>query len=185
MLFIHLTPTGNNVDGKVADLQLSYRLPGSSEIITQKITLAYPHDPAELRSETYLSAPEMAERFAMYNVFLGLRFATRSTDLGCAMVALNRTKEEALRWNTTHEDPDITADVALIDMYLANIAAHGGTNIEDSLAQCGADGIYDDEDYGYDGGHDHHHGCAVGGNPGSLVVIALVAAVTVRRRRRR
>jgi Ca-activated chloride channel family protein len=185
MLFIHLTPTGNNVDGKVADLQLSYRLPGSSEVITQQITLAYPHDPAELRSETYLSAPEMAERFAMYNVFLGLRFATRTTVLGCAMVALNRTKEEALRWNTTHEDPDITADVALIDMYLANIEAAGGTIIEDSLAQCGADGIYDDEDYDYEGGHDHHHGCAAGGNPGSLVVIALAGVLTVRRRRRR
>lgn len=185
MLFIHLTPTGNNVDGKVADLELSYRLPGTSEIITQQITLAYPHDPAEVPAETYLSAPEMAERYAMYNMFLGLRFATRSTDYdyGCAISALQRTRTAAEAWNATHEDPDITADLALLDMFIANLEANGGVAYDDSLAQCGADGLYDDG--GYHGGHDHHHGCAAGGNPRALVVIALAGVLAVRRRRRR
>jgi Ca-activated chloride channel homolog len=184
MLFIHLTPTGNNVDGKVADLELSYRLPGSAQIVTQKITLAYPHDPAETPSETYLSAPEMAERYAMYNVFLGLRFATQTYDFNCATAALQTTKASALAWNTTHEDPDISADVALIDMYIANLRTHGATASETSLATCDADNPYGDDGY-YEGGHDHQHGCSAGGNPRALLVVALAGMLAIRRRRRR
>jgi MYXO-CTERM domain-containing protein len=183
MLFIHLTPTGQNVDGKVADLQLSYRLPGSSQVITQKITLAYPNDPSETPSETYLSAPEMAERYAMYNVFLGLRFATQAYDYNCATAALRATKAAAMAWNTTHEDPDITADIALIDTYIANLRTHGATS-ESALDNCGADNPYGD-DIIDDGGHDHHHAaCSAGGNPRSLVVIVLAGLVAIRRRRR-
>ncbi|HEY5922489.1 MAG TPA: VWA domain-containing protein [Kofleriaceae bacterium] len=184
MLFVHLTPTGNNVDGKVADLELSYRLPGSSQIVTQKITLAYPNDPAETPTETYLSAPEMAERYAMYNMFLGLRFATKSTDYNCATTALQATKSNAATWNLTHEDPDITADIALIDMYIANLRTHGAAG-ESTLTTCGADNPYgDDEDYYGEHGHHHAH-CSAGGNPRSLVVIALAGLLTLRRRRRR
>src|SRR5262249_38208866 len=39
MLFIHIDPTGNNPDGKVADLTLTYHLPGSAQIIAQSVTL--------------------------------------------------------------------------------------------------------------------------------------------------
>jgi Ca-activated chloride channel homolog len=195
MLFIRLTPSGaGGADGKVADIQLSYRLPGSSEIVAQKLTLAYPHDPAEAPAiETpYLSAPEIAERYAMFNVFVGLRFATRAvSDHGiaagdCSIVALERTKAEAAKWNLTHEDPDIAADIRLIDMFLANLRAHGATVIESSLAVCGADDLYGEGDGHGEYGHGHHHaGCSAGGNPRSLVVIVLAALVAVRRRRRR
>jgi Ca-activated chloride channel family protein len=183
MLFIHLTPTGHNEDGKVADLELSYRLPGSSQIITQQITLAYPHDPAETPSETYLSAPEMAERYAMYNVFLGLRFATQAYDLQCASAALQATRAAAATWNTTHEDPDITADLALIDMYLANLRAQGASEGDSSLATCGADNPYG-EGFG-EGGPDHQYACSAGGNPRGVLVIALAGAAALRRRKRR
>lgn len=179
MLFIHLTPTGNNTDGKVADLELSYRLPGSSQIITQKLTLAYPSDPAETPTETYLSAPEMAERYAMYNVFIGLRFATQQYDYNCAVAALQATKASATAWNQTHEDPDITADLALIDLYIANLRANGAYEAEPSLATCGADHPYGDDVYEYD-----HYACSAGGNPRGLVVIALAAVLATRRRRR-
>lgn len=190
MLFIRLTPSGNNSDGKVADLELSYRLPGSSEIITQRLTLAYPHDPGAVPTDTYLSAPEMAERYAMYNTFLGLRFATRaaSRDYGCAIVALEQTKAAATAWNANHEDPDIAADIALIDLFIANLYAHGGSTVsEPSLAHCGAGDLYDDGVYDdYEGGHGHHHAaCSAGGNPRALVVIALAGLLAMRRRRGR
>jgi Ca-activated chloride channel homolog len=182
MLFIHLTPTGLNEDGKVADLELTYRLPGSSEVLTQQITLAYPHDPAETPSETYLSTPEMAERYAMYNVFLGLRFATQMADFNCATAALQTTRTNAMTWNATHEDPDITADLALIDMYIANLRTHGATAGATSLDTCGADDPYGDDYYD---GHDHQHGCSAGGNPRALLVVALAGMLVIRRRRRR
>ncbi len=83
-----------------------------------------------------------------------------------------------------HEDPDITADVALIDLYLANLRAHGATG-DSSLSTCGADHPYGEDDGFYEGGHDHHYACSAGGNPRSLVVVALAGILAVRRRRRR
>jgi Ca-activated chloride channel family protein len=187
MLFIRLTPTGQrSADGKVADLELSYRLPGSSQIITQRITLAYPHDPAELPIDTYLSAPEMAERYAMFNTFLGLRYATQSYDFNCAVAALQATRSNAVAWNQRHEDPDIAADLMLIDMYIANLRAHGATASEPTLSSCaGADNPYGDEVIDdYEGGHGHQHACSAGGNPRSLLVVVLAGLVALRRRRR-
>ncbi|HEY5946949.1 MAG TPA: VWA domain-containing protein [Kofleriaceae bacterium] len=184
MLFVHLTPTGANVDGKVADLELTYRLPGSSEVITQQITLAYPNDPSETPSETYLSTPEMAERYAMYNVFLGLRFATQLYDFNCATAALQATRASAVSWNATHEDPDITADIALIDMYIANLRTHGATASEPVLSECaGADNPYGDDVSG--GEQDYQYACSAGGNPHSLLVVSLAGLLAFRRRRRR
>jgi MYXO-CTERM domain-containing protein len=183
MLFIHLKPTGNNVDGKVADLKLTYRLPGSSEVHTDTVTLAYPDDPSETPAETYLSQPEMAERYAMYNIFLGLRFATQTYDPSCAAAELVSTRASAVAWNQTHEDPDIQADIDLIDLYLTNLRAHGATG-DTSLATCGADDPYGDNDpyYGDDYEYDQV-ACSAGGNPQGLLVI-LVGLGLARRRRR-
>jgi len=183
MLFIHLTPTGNNVDGKVADLKLTYRLPGSSEVITQNVTLAYPNDPSEIPADTYLSAPEMAERYAMYNIFLGLRFATESYDNNCAAAALNSIKSNATTWNATHEDPDIAADLQLIDLYLTNLHTYGAAG-ETTLDTCsgasdpyGNDGMYYGDDYS-------GAACSAGGNSRGLLPILLAVGIVIRRRRR-
>lgn len=188
MIFIELTPTGANVDGKVAELYLTYRLPGTTETITEHITLAYPFDPAETPAETYLSKPEMAERYAMYNLFLGLRIATNAYDRSCAAAALEAARANAVTWNATREDPDIAADIELIDLYLANLAEHGTAYAAD-LASCGFDDIYtNDPSYGggYHGhGDDHVHGCSATGNSSRGLVIVLIGlAFAVRRARR-
>lgn len=183
MLFIQLTPTGNNVDGKVSDLTLTYRLPGTSEQITETVTLAYPHEPSETPAETYLSVPEMAERYAMYNVFLGLRFATMAYDASCATAALRATRTAAEAWNATHEDPDIAADIELIDMYIGNLAEQAGT-YEASLSSCGADDPYGEDGHYYGGDDQHAYGCSASGNSRGLVLVLFAAAFVARRRRR-
>ncbi len=186
MIFIQLSPTGNNIDGKVADLELSYRLPGTTETITDRITLAYPNDPSETPAETYLSKPEMAERYAMYNLFLGLRFATNQYDRACAAAALNVARSNAVAWNAAHEDPDIALDIELIDLYLANLREYG-TTYEANIATCSTDGLYtNDPSYGgYAYGDDHVHGCSATGKPSrGLVIVLFAAAFAVRRRRR-
>ncbi len=182
-IFINLTPTQDNVDGKVADIKLSYRLPGSTETVTETITLAYPADGTETPAETYLSRPEMAERYAMYNVFLGLRFATRAYDRSCAAAALSATRANAMTWNATHEDPDIAGDIQLIDMYLANLREYG-TTTDAALASCGAENPYENEGGYYHDDH-AHMGCSTTGKSSrSLVIVLLAAMVAVRRRRR-
>jgi len=189
MLFIHLAPL-EGLPGKVADLTLSYRVPGSLDRISQTVALDYGRDPRTTPDTPYLSVPEMAERFAMYNTYLGLRAATRATDLGCARAVLRATRAGALAWNQHHEDPDIAADVALIDQYLANLAERGGA-VERPLASCPTAAGPGDlplpyEPYPIDDTVDHHRGlyCSAGSPAGGLP-IALAALAAVRRRRRR
>ncbi|MBC7978618.1 MAG: VWA domain-containing protein, partial [Myxococcales bacterium] len=114
MIFIHVTPIAGNT-GRVANVKLSYRLPNSPERIYQSISLDYTSDPEITPEQPYLSSPEMAERFGMYNLFLGLRAALLSYDPGCAMAALGATRAAATAWNQAHEDPDIAADLMLLD----------------------------------------------------------------------
>ncbi len=185
MIFIHLDPTGmNGPDGTVATIKVTYRLPGTAETLTETITLAYPHEPSETPAETYLSVPEMAERYAMYNVFLGLRFATRTYDASCATAALRATRGAAAAWNASHEDPDIAADIELMDMYLGNLDERAAA-YETDLSSCGADDPYGTDPSGYHYGDDQHvHGCSAGGNPRGLVLVLLAAGFVIRRTRR-
>ena len=116
MLFIHIDPTGVNPDGKVADLTLTYRVPGSADVkiadhhaaATRTIRTRRPTMP-------YLSQPEMAPRFAMYNMFLGFRTAVQNPNYNCARSRCARCRPSATAWNTTHENADIAADLTLVD----------------------------------------------------------------------
>jgi Ca-activated chloride channel family protein len=187
MLFIHLDPTAMNFDGKVADLTLNYKLPGSGQVITQTVTLNYNNE----TGDPYLSQPEMAPRYAMYNMFLGFRAAVTDTNYNCATVALRATRTAAAAWNVTHEDPDIAADLTLIDKYLANLKTHGATAGEtttfDTCHNYG-NGYGGNDGGDYYGGNDYHDGgyacSSTGRAPGAAFVIGLACLVAVRRRRR-
>ena len=183
MLFIHLDPIAGNT-GRVADLTLSFRVPGSSTPITQTVSLDYSRDPSETPADPYLSMPEMAERYAMYNMFLGFRLATKLESPGCAVAALEATRANAATWNATHEDPDLAADITLADQYLANLRAHGAP-AEQPLNGCadatdpyqpGGNGL------GYEGNQHVVYACSAGGAGGGLPIA--LALLLVRRRRR-
>lgn len=190
MIFIHLEATAD-ASANIADLKLSYRAPGSTEITTETVTLDYAADPHETPADPHLSSIEMAERYAMYNLFLGLRFATRSADHACQAAALIATQRSAIAWNERHPDPDIAADLVLVDQYLANLRALGvsaATEVE--LASCPqAEDPYFPEP-GVDDGYGHDHGHATGmycasSTPGAGWLVMLGAVLVVVRRRRR
>ncbi|HEX2685146.1 MAG TPA: VWA domain-containing protein [Kofleriaceae bacterium] len=192
MIFIHLTPIAGNT-GRVADVTLSFRTPGSQERVSQTVSLDYAKDPGETPEQPYLSTPEMAERFAMYNTFLGIRAATQSYDPDCAMAVLNATRAGATAWNLSHEDPDIAADVMVIDQYLANLRAHGGAaaDSERPVSTCPiANEPYEPGPLPGDQVpiDDYPRGpmaCAAGGGSGGLpILFAALAAIGIRRRRR-
>ena len=188
MIFIHLEPTGD-ASSKVADLKISYRAPGQTERISQSVSLDYAAAPLETPADPYLSGPEMAERYAMYNLFLGLRQATKSYDLNCAAAALNATRLNAAAWNLHHEDPDTAADLMLIDQYLANLRAHGATaEGTANLGSCpqATDPYYPDGGSGYP--HDVHPPvmmCSSGKASAGWLVMLGAVLFSVRRRRRR
>src|SRR6185503_6374183 len=173
----------------------SFRTPGSPERVSQTVALDYTSDPALTPEETYLSAPEMAERFAMYNMFLGIRAATESPDPNCAVAVLEATRAGATAWNRSHEDPDIAADLTLVEQYLANLRARGAVGGR-ALASCPtANDPYPPIDVEpppppinpidpVDNYPHHHYACSTGSASGGLPVV-LAALALVRRRRRR
>lgn len=183
MLFIHMTPVAGNT-GRVASVTLSYRKPGSPERITQSLELDYTADPAETPAQPYLSSPELAERYGMYNVFLGLRAATRSADAGCALGILNATATAATDWNRLHEDPDVAADLALIDQYTANLRERAPGVEPTPLTSCSAAlSPYEPVDNYYPLGDDVRYRACSTGAPSGLAPLAL-ALLALRRRRR-
>jgi Ca-activated chloride channel family protein len=195
MLFIALTPTGMNPpDGKVADLTLTYTAPGATTPTTQQVTLAYPNDPSETPDPPYLSAPEMAPRFAMYNMFLGLRAATElaaNSTPTCAAVALESTQAAATAWNQTQENPDIAADLTLVGEFLTNLAAIGADTSGSYNASTCAYGGYnagddpgDPVDYPGDAQGTGFMCNASGAPVFAFAPIALVVFAARRRRRR-
>ena len=192
MIFIHLAPIAGNT-GRVADVTLSYRSPGSAVRISQTVALDYAADPEVTPEQPYLSGPEMAERYAMYNMFLGLRAATRSTDAGCAMAALDATRAGATAWNRSHEDPDLTADLALVDEYRSNLSQLAGTGSARAYGQCpGAAETYPPvavpiDEHGGPTGRDYACSSSGGGNgaAGGLPVALVALAACLRRRGRR
>ena len=190
MLFIHLDPIAGN-NGKVADLTLTYHLPGSAQVVSQHITLDYAMDPQETPETPYLSAPEMANRYAMYNMFLGFRAAVTNPNYNCGTVALRELRASASAWNATKEDPDISADLTLLDLYITNLSTHGATvgpeATEQSCQGYGTGGGYDGGGWNEGEGNDYHHSyaCNAGGSPSGALVIGLGFLVAMRRRNRR
>jgi len=195
MLFLQMTPTAGNT-GRVADIALSFRAPGSQERISQDVSLDYTHDPAETPEQPYLSTPEMAERFAMYNMFLGIRAATRASTPACATAVLEATRSAAAAWNHDHEDPDLAADLMLVDQYLANLHEYLTTTPTDdaAIASCAVGSPGEPVgtppgpkpvDTPHDDPHHRLYACSAGGATGGLpIVLAALAAVGLRRRRR-
>ncbi|MGE0550863.1 MAG: VWA domain-containing protein [Kofleriaceae bacterium] len=184
-LFIHLHNT-SDASPDVADIRLSYRLPNSTERITQRVELDYSADPSATPDDPFLSSPEMAERYAMYNLYLGIRAATVSSDRNCAASALVATQQRALAWNETHQDPDIAADLMLIEQYLGNLRERGAVDRE--LAGCSFVAEPYEPEYGehYCGVDQYDRvGCSAGKDSVGWLAIGLLSLRLRRRRRSR
>ncbi len=185
MIFVRLDPTAAAI-GDVASLTLSYRLPNTQEVVTDTVKLNYDREPTEALEEPFLSYAEMAERYAMYNTFLGFRLATELASVGnfdCAAATLQTTRNSAAAWNDTHgQDPDITADLELADMFLGNLRARGAS-ADVALETCP---LTQGEFPGWDviEGDDHYAMACSSSKAGSGWLLILGALFLVRRRRR-
>jgi Ca-activated chloride channel family protein len=191
-LFVKMTPAspGTSTElGQVATVGLSYRLPGATDRVTQSFTVTNPYDPGLTPEQAWFSHQAMEKNYAVYNVFLGLRMATRqaATSHNCALGTLDALRDATAAWNATREDPDLVADLQLVDQFRANLMAAGAVpSPTDAYGQC--DG-YDPNDPGYDDpyyGDDVQYACSAGGrgagSAGGVLLFAI--AVALRRRRR-
>lgn len=190
-IFVELHPTSGsaweNAGELAARVSLRYRLPGGTQAAAQSADLAAGQPTG---SDPWLSHESMAEHYAMYNMFRGLRAATRMADWSaydCALTTLDLLDQKAANWQLEAADPDIDADRELIAMFRQNLIAYGARGVDGDYGQCksyddmgGYDGYYDDPYY------DDYHGCSAGRSSSqglSVVMVALLAAVRWRRRR--
>ena len=182
-IFIDLVPVAGAELPEVATVTLSYRLPEGGDRIEQTIVVENPAAPGEILPEDYYSHTAVAENHAMYNMFLGLREATRSAqyDYHCAMSQLERLDQEAARWNLEFADEDISADRELVAQFVENLRRFGALTPEElgfDACEGYADGQYRD-DY-------HFRACSVStdsGDSGPLWLLFLGALLMYRRRR--
>jgi Ca-activated chloride channel family protein len=189
MIFIDLVATGAS-PGRVADMKLSYRVPGQTERVTVTASLDYSNDPAVTPDAPHLSYAGMAERYAMYNMYLGFRAATQLADSSgydCAAAALTATRRRGQAWLTEHEaDLDLAADLVLADQFLANLAGRGA-RADTALASCprvAPEPFPVDQDWGDDMVVHGPMACSSSRASSGWLAIAAAAILAGRRRRR-
>ncbi|CAN5850534.1 hypothetical protein BH11MYX2_BH11MYX2_07110 [soil metagenome] len=194
MIFVRLD-AGTTAGTQVADLELSYRVPGSQEVITTHTALDYAPNPQDTPEDPYLSGPELGERFAMEQMYLGLYAATNTYGAGCSLAVLEATKRTALTWSELHPDPDLSADLELVDMFIGNLHAQGA--VASDLGACQIAQPWSTSDSSDDYGYSDDTGCngqpcdgmpacsAANFDASWLSILGVAGLVVVRRRRKR
>jgi Ca-activated chloride channel family protein len=175
-LFIDMQPLEGSFEGEtMATVRVSYRLPDSDELVTQEITVDNPIR-GEIPAAGYVSHEEMLEAYAMYNAFLGLREGAQLAeyDYNCAAHSLEALEDSLAQWNERAEDPDLDADLVLVEQFLANLEARGAQG-----ASCGEEIYYDDV-------YEEPMPCSIAqGREGAGSVLLLLLAIASMRRRPR
>ncbi len=177
-LFINMLPSESFLLGEtMATIEISYHLPGSSERIVDEIVIENPI--TEIPEEGYVSHEGMLKAYAMYNIFLGLRKASKEaeTDYNCALDTITTLRTKTLDWNEALPTEDITADLALVTQFRDNLLATGAT--------VGGCGEWQNENEVEQWGEDEFRGCsAQGGANSGLAFFFLVLGTLVWGRRR-
>lgn len=130
-------------DADVAVVDVTYREPGTNDIVNDTVTVHYPDPPWSTRPEGYFDADDPAvieKSFLMLNIYLGLSRACdaywNNGDVTESIAELDRLVAAANDYNTTAEsgagDDDIKADVDLMKQLRSVLIANGAVAPADS-----------------------------------------------------
>jgi Ca-activated chloride channel family protein len=197
-IFIDLEPIAGAIgNGTVATVNLTYRLPGSPDLIEQTVVVANPNAPGEAPEQTYVSVQAMLEHYAAYNMYLGLYRAAylAQFDYNCALATLDALRVSADLFLSGYDDPDIAADLMLVEQFDANLRERGAGYSEGQAPTAGEcdyqpgdpPAPYPDDDYDGDDyyGDDVYYGCSAGRTSSGALMLLVVAGALVAARRRR
>lgn len=106
---------------RVAHLQLTYRDAATGELVAQALDLVGGGSEGTADAP-YLVGDDVARRYAMYHMYQAFAAATTEAP-ACARATLTAARGHAETWLAHHDDPDLAADVALLDEYVANLDA--------------------------------------------------------------
>lgn len=127
-ILVRLVPTGgeDNPDDPtlVAQLWLRWTDPATGEPRQQVAEVHNEHDPGVVPDGGYFSGKTVEKAFVMLNVLVGLQMACASAAAGSpetAHATLTALRTSAAAWNEEYLDPDIAADVEVLDQFLTNL----------------------------------------------------------------
>lgn len=169
--------TGTFEGEAMATIDVSYRLPGTDEIIEQSIVVDNPFR-EEVPEAGYVSHAEMLKAYAVYNVFLGLVKATSEAEesYDCALRTVQSLSAETSAWTTHSPSDDLSQDLELVALFADNLELLGA-----DAQWCDAERPFDAEEEYYD---EQRHCSAGGGATGGLLGGALVLLLLGLGRRR-
>jgi hypothetical protein len=117
------TEATTEVESRVGEIRMRYRRVDTGEVFEQSVNAVSPFPAGVAGEDVFLTHEAMAKSYAMYNMYLGLRAATRLAPcrLDCGGWLLERLREVALLWNVQKDDEDIKADIDLTTAFLDNV----------------------------------------------------------------
>lgn len=127
-ILIRLVPTGGkkNADDPnlVGQLWLKWTDPATGEARQQVLKVDNTNDPGVVPDGGYFSSKTVEKAFVMLNVLVGLQMACASASSGsheAARATLQALRTSVTAWNEDYLDPDISADVEVLDSFITNL----------------------------------------------------------------
>ncbi len=113
-------PDGN----EVGSLDLQYTIPGTEDVVTQRVDIVSP----TADSTEYFETEGAEKSFVMLNLYVGFRIASERATVGDDVTALSTL--QALHgavsgWLAEHDDFDIEDDLRYVDLFIDNLRARG------------------------------------------------------------
>lgn len=154
----------------MATVDVSYRLPGSDEVVEQSIVVDNPFR-EEVPEAGYVSHQEMLKAYAVYNVFIGLAKATSEAEEShdCALRTVQNLAVETSQWVAHSPSDDLTHDLALVALFADNLEFLGA-----DAQWCGSNERPYGDDYYYDERGCSAGGGATGGGVGAALLLLLL-----------
>ncbi len=121
----------------VATIDVSFREPGSDEIVEDTVLVNYPLNPWEVEERGYWDASDVSiihKSFVMLNIFVGLQGACQMFHMGAgreAVGSLERLLAAVEDYNEELGDVDMQYDIELIEQLLEVLRSNGADEPEE------------------------------------------------------
>ena len=124
-IVIELLPRGGGaLSGDVGTLDLSYRVPGTEDIVTQSLTIEGPDAFAD--GDRWFFDPTVEKGFVTLNLYVAFRMAAEAAargDDGAALGVLDAVGVNVADWLRRNADSDIVDDLFYVDRFRENLLA--------------------------------------------------------------
>jgi len=127
-IIAEMLPVGNPDAGEIGVVDFAYTDPVTGERVSQRVDVASPVSPQEVREEGWFVDPAVEKGFVMLNMYVGFQMASEMASIGNdngALSILSALQQNAGEWVETHDDEDVIDDLRYVDMFIENIRDRG------------------------------------------------------------